>query len=244
MAVEEQFYVLWPLVVWLCPNRRALLRVTILLIGFCCIFRFSAFWIHVPPELCYVITPARVDAILLGVLLALIRHDNIYKRIERLAKYAVLAGVAVMVFIAIRVPGDLPATYPLTAFEIPLVNFTAAAVIVAVLEEASFLHRICSIRWVRRFGSLSYALYVFHLLYLEFFIKSVPEFLAVYFSRPLAYVVSALVAFCLTLVLAVLSHRFIEGPAMNLKKRIRYGPFKNQPVLQDAREPIFQKIDF
>ena len=243
MAVEEQFYLLWPIVVWFCPDKRTLIKATCILIGLCCLVRCSAYWIHLSPEYSYVTTPTRVDAILLGVLLALIRHDTIYKRLEPYAKYAAFAGVAIMVVIAARVPLELPYTYALAAFEIPLVNLTSAAIIVSVLEEGSFLRNICSLRWICWFGSMSYALYIFHFLYIEWFLTSFSQSLAVHMPTSPAYVLAAIVAFCLTLLLAVLSYRLIEGPAMHLKKRIKYGPVRNQEVSIAVTEPIFSRPD-
>ncbi len=243
LAIEEQFYLLWPLVVWLCPNRRALLRATMLLIGLCCIMRFSAYWIHIPLDACYLWTPTRIDAILLGVLLAIIRHDRIYKRLEPFAKYAALAGVIEMSIFAFNPHLRAPGTYLSAAFEIPFVNLTAAAIIVAVLEEGSFLCRVCSMRWICWLGSMSYGLYIFHYPYNDWFYGPFAGFLAHFMPARLVFLVSISSAFCVTLLLAILSYRFIEGPAMKMRKRILYGPVLNRRSLQEAVEPIFARTD-
>ena len=243
LAIEEQFYLLWPLVVWFCPSRRRLIGVTVSLISLCCILRFSACWTHFSTEYCYVLTPTRVDAILLGVVLALIRHDRIYKRLERFAKYAALAGITVMMILVARFPLVAPTAYLLAACEISIVNLTSTAIIVAVLEEGSFLCQICSVRWICWLGSLTYGLYIFHYVYHGWFANSFIYTLAAYISLPVAYFVSTAIAFCLTLLLAVLSYRFIERPAMNLKSRIKYGPLRASSISQEATEPIFARID-
>ncbi|MGA2672938.1 MAG: acyltransferase [Terracidiphilus sp.] len=236
LAVEEQFYLTWPLVVWLCRDRRTLLRVTALLIVLCCVVRLLSPWMHLSTTRCYFLTPTRVDAILLGVVLALVRHGTIYKRLEPFAKFVALAGVSVMIITAIWTGHTMPGTYLRVALQIPCVNLTAAAIIIAVMERGSLFCRICSARWACWLGSLSYGLYVFHLTYAGWFLKSFEPRLAVYMPRPWAFIASAAVAFCLTLALAVLSYRFVEQPAMNLKKRLKYGPVRNQKPL-DATEP-------
>ena len=245
LAVEEQFYFLWPLVVWSCRSRRVLLRVTCSLIGICCITRLAARWIHLSPLFCYFTTPTRVDGILLGVLLALIRHDDIYKRLEPFAKYFALAGVAGTMALAIgsEFPLGLPFSYRRVVFEIPLVNLTAAAIIMAVLEDGSLLKRICSFRWICWIGSLSYGLYIFHFLYRDWFVSSFSNYLEHYVPVYMATILTVVVAFCFTLLLAVLSYRFVERPAMNLKKRIKYGAIRSRGASPEPAEPIFARTD-
>ena len=243
LAVEEQFYLVWPLVVWFFPNRRTLLRATILLISLCFITRLSVSWIHISPARSYVATPTRVDAILLGVLLALIRHEGIYKRLEPLAKYAALAGICVMMILVAKPALEFPFPSLGNAFEISLVNFIAAAIIVAALEEGSFLCRLCSLRWICWLGSLSYGLYVFHLVYRQWFMDSFLYHIAAYMPLSIAYFASASIAFCLTLFLALVSYRFIERPAMNLKKRIQYGAPRNSRLALEAAGAVFSRTD-
>jgi len=224
LAVEEQFYLTWPLVVWLCRDRRTLLRVTVLLIGLCCVFRVFAPWMHLSVIRCYFVTPTRVDAILLGVVLVLSRGHRIYKTLEPYAKWVALAGVSSMIVIALWTGHAMPETDLRLALQIPCVNLTAAAVVVAVMEEGSLLCRICSLRWACWLGSLSYGLYIFHFTYVSWFVKVFEPGLAVYMPETLAFITSGAVAFCLTLCLALLSYRFVEQPALNLKSRLRYGP--------------------
>lgn len=243
LAVEEQFYLVWPLVVWFCPNRRILLRVTILLISFCVIVRFTAVWIGMSPDRSFVATPTRVDAILLGVVLALIRHDRIYKLIEPFAKYVAIAGICIMFILAAKPTFEVMFPNLSTATEISLVNLIAMAIIVAAIEKESFLRRICSLSWVCWLGSLSYGLYVFHLIYRRWFMESFLYSLANHMPLPAAYFVSTSIAFCLTLFLALVSYSCIEKPAMNMKKRIQYGILLNPPALQESVEPVFSRTD-
>jgi peptidoglycan/LPS O-acetylase OafA/YrhL len=243
LAVEEQFYLLWPLVVWFCPDRRTLLRVTAALIGISCVLRFAAPMSHLSPTRCYFFTPTRIDGILLGVLLALIRHESIYKRLSRFAKYAALGGLAAMLIMAPRSGWLLPNTYYRIAFEVPFANLTAAAIILAVMEEGSLFCRICSRRWICWLGSRSYGLYVIHFLFRDWFCGPFALRLAQYMPLPLAFAVSTTLAFCLTLALAVLSYRFVEQPAMNLKKRIRYGAVRKPRVSLEAVEPALAQSD-
>jgi peptidoglycan/LPS O-acetylase OafA/YrhL len=55
---------------------------------------------------------------------------------------------------------------------------------------------------------------------------------------PFAVLTSATLAFVLTLLLSMLSYRFIEGPILNLKRRINYGPAKPRSVSPEIGERV------
>jgi peptidoglycan/LPS O-acetylase OafA/YrhL len=65
LAIEEQFYLLWPLLILFCPQRWAL-RVSLSLLILCPLARF-----FVDPLAAYVLTPLRLDALAAGAALAL-----------------------------------------------------------------------------------------------------------------------------------------------------------------------------
>jgi peptidoglycan/LPS O-acetylase OafA/YrhL len=223
LAVEEQFYLLWPLAVWFFPKKDKLLGVAISLVVFCCIARIVLPFVLNDPRMILFFTPARADAILLGVVLALVRNDGIYYKFERIAKWVVLAGVAGAMLL---VCGEgIPWGHGIVGREIliPLVNFTAVAVVVAVMEENSWMNRVCSQRWACWVGSLSYSLYVFHYIYAPYFFNSVIPRLSRHMPSPLAAIVSCALALSVTLVLSILSYQLIEGPVMKLKGHMKYG---------------------
>jgi peptidoglycan/LPS O-acetylase OafA/YrhL len=238
LAVEEQFYLLWPIVVWLLPDRRKLIRVATLLIFCSCCFRLVAPLFAASPRHIVNFTPTRVDSILLGVVLALIRHDAIFDKIKPLAKWIVLCGVATVVALAYWKGEAWGRSYSGVEIWIPLVNLTAVAIVIAVMEENSLLNRACSQRWVCWLGSLSYGLYVFHLPFYRFFMGSVDSRLCMYMRYPYALLTSGTLAFALTLLLSMLSYRFIEGPIMNLKRHLKYGSAKPSAASREVGQPV------
>ena len=243
MAVEEQFYLLWPLVVWICPNKRVLLRVTVILIGMSCALRFLSRAIHLSGLRMYYATPTRADAILLGALLAIIRRDAVYKKIEPYGKYVALAGIATMMILAVVTGDSWPTkTHLRSALLIPLVNVLSAGLVLGVLEPGSFLCRACSQRWICWLGSRSYGLYLFHLLFSDWVAGFAPQ-LAMHIPRRLAYLTAIILAFCFTLLLAAICYRFVEQPAMNLKSRFPYGGSRGPRISQEAREPAMAESE-
>ncbi len=238
LAVEEQFYLLCPLVMWLFPDRRKLIGIAISLVALSCGLRFAAPLLSLPTKAVLFFTPTRADAIILGVLLALIREDAIYDRIEPLAKWIALTGLATVVLLYVWEGQDWSKTYLGENIWIPLVNVIAAAIVIAVMEEKSFMNRACSQRWVCWLGSLSYSAYVFHLTFSPFFLNAVTARLSLHMRQSFAVLTSGAFAFTVTLLLSILSHRFIERPIMNLKQRIQYGAAKPFAVSQGVGERV------
>ena len=238
MGVEEQFYLLWPLMVWICPSRRILLRVTLALIAGSFTLRFAANWLNLEPWAIYFWTPTRVDAILVGAVFAIVRGEAIYRRLQAIAPYVALGGAGVMMLLAER-SGNNPAVSSWTgAVQISVWNITAAGVVLAVMREGSWLCRLCSMKGICWIGARSYGLYLFHALYLYWFVHSVVAKINNFMPYSVAYAVSAAIAFALTVLLAGVCYRLIELPAMNLKKRLQYGGPKMQTGVNAPVEPV------
>jgi peptidoglycan/LPS O-acetylase OafA/YrhL len=236
MGVEEQFYMLWPLVVWLCPNRRILLRVTLLLIAFSVALRFAFPLLKLPPRFIYFWTPTRVDAILLGGVLVMIRGEKIYRWLEPIAQYIALGGLVTIALISSVKQSTVLGTPVHAATLISLWNIIAAGIVVAAMRKGSFLCRACSMKGICWLGARSYGLYLFHLIILLWFLHSCAPRLAGFMPSKCAFLVAAAGAFGLTVLLAALCYRFIEEPAMNLKKVIKYGGVKKPPALQQPAD--------
>jgi peptidoglycan/LPS O-acetylase OafA/YrhL len=243
MGVEEQFYLLMPLLVWLCPRRRTLLKLVVLLITACFVIRFASPLLNISPYLMTFWTPTRVDAILMGAVLAIIARRPIYKRMEPFARYVALAGIAATVAIAIRTDGAPPTTASLNALLISVLNLGATAIVVCVMEQGSLVCRLCSQKWICWLGARSYGLYLFHGTYAAWFLTTFTDILSQHMRRMNALLAAIGTAFCLTLFLAVFCYRFVEQPAMNIKKRIRYGPVRTPQLAPEIMVPRLAESD-
>jgi peptidoglycan/LPS O-acetylase OafA/YrhL len=234
LAVEEQFYFLWPLVVWLFPARRKLLGITWALIAMSFILRIASPWLHLTNEQVYLSTPTRVDAILLGVVLAIIRHDKIYERIVPIAKYFAFGGLSIAAVRAVWTGSAWSFDYLDITLMFPCVDITCVALVVAAMEKDSWLNRVCSERWVCCLGKVSYALYVFHFTYFMWFQRTLIPGLTRHMPHTIAVFVSGSIALSLTVTLAALSYRFLEGPIANYKRQLKYGPLKRSHIGEDS----------
>jgi peptidoglycan/LPS O-acetylase OafA/YrhL len=223
LAVEEQFYLTWPIVVWLVKDRKTLLKIVAILVAASCALRLISPWIHLSARRCYVLTPTRADSILLGVGLALMGGHWIVERIRPYASYTALGG-AVIFLISSWTHSTVSWTYLRTAFETPLANVVAVAMLIAMLDEKSTFAKLCRARWACWLGKMSYALYLLHYLYQNWLLFTVRPWLQAYMSEFWATVLATTLGFVLTVALAMFSFRFIESPAANLKKYFKYGP--------------------
>src|SRR5713226_2623392 len=102
LAIEEQFYIVWPLVVYLVPTR-ALKYVCVALAVLSPALRIAAAHEGIVKYFLYRTTPFRLEGLALGALLALAARDlMLHRRVTKLIPWAWLAGATVMVGVVMR----------------------------------------------------------------------------------------------------------------------------------------------
>lgn len=238
LAVEEQFYLIWPLVVWLFPERRKLIAIACGLIAMTWALRFAAPLIWISPSEMMYFTPTQADAILEGVLLGLLREGPVYERIKPFAKWVVIFGGTTVIILALWKGEPWARTYWGAEIWIPIVNLTSSAVVMMVMDEGSLVNRLCSQRWICGLGALSYSMYVFHFTFASYFMGSVTPELAMHMRQSFAILLSGALAFVTTLVLGLLSYLLIEAPVFRMKHHLRYGPVIRTDVKTRVAAPV------
>jgi peptidoglycan/LPS O-acetylase OafA/YrhL len=228
LCVEEQFYLLWPWLVFWIRGRRALLWVCAATLPLCLLARVLTQsllqggghqWM-LDKELLYRATPFRLDALLLGGLIALLLRGPLAGALLRWSRPAlVLAGALVLLWAALTPShGVFNASHPYPDWKftwgLSVIDLLAALLILAALQPASVVYRVLSLRPLRWLGRISYGAYVLHdvphILYGNLGFRLVP-------NHPKG--VGTLIALASTLLLAWLSFRYFETPFLNLKSR-------------------------
>ncbi len=172
LAIEEQFYLLWPFLVWL-ASRRRLIQLCLGSIAVAIGTRLILHFVAGNDIAAYALMPARIDALAAGGLLAVLVRDREGARLA--AKYlnpvaAVSAAVLLLVMLwsgPIQGLSMLPTLdFPVQTFGYPaLALFFTAMLGKAVAAPAGHIAtRILTSRALMAFGKYSYALYLVHIL--------------------------------------------------------------------------------
>jgi peptidoglycan/LPS O-acetylase OafA/YrhL len=227
LAVEEQFYLVWPLVV-LAISRRTFVRVVAGLIVAGPLVRLAciAFLKGSGPDAAYELSLARVDVLGMGALLAVMYRGNRARwvRLQALTPWCGAAALAAFVAIAlVRGPG---------ASEDPLmqtVGYSAVALGMASLianvlpgdGSSSRLSRFFSARSLRTLGKYSYCLYVVHyplmtVMDVAWVHVHIPAVLG---SQLPAWTAYGAVLATLSFTIAWVSWRLLEAPMLAMKDR-------------------------
>ncbi|HEY0192356.1 MAG TPA: acyltransferase, partial [Kofleriaceae bacterium] len=163
LAVEEQFYLAWPLVV-LRLGARGVARVCFGLIALSAAARIAIWALDVNPHWLYMSTVARADALAFGALVAIaLRDDRARGWLVRFHRQVAAAAGVVMIAIVAQAHG-------LSRFNlfVETVGYSMLAILFAIgisriaLDESRRRPRWAMNRALRAAGKYSYAAYVFH----------------------------------------------------------------------------------
>jgi len=233
LAVEEQFYLLWPIVVWFVPDRRRLLWVCSGVVV--ASFAVRLLWplLHMSGGSAYQNTFFRCDAIMLGAALALYERGpaKSLAGLTRAAWWVLGLSSAFLVARALAVTQALPYDYFGIAVVMPLLSLIGASVVILAINPGNVVNRMCERQWAVELGKMSYAMYVIHQILAPTVLHRVIPWLAAHgLGKSGGWVVGVLGAFAVTYVLSVLARVLVEEPAMRLKRHFRYGTQTAKPT--------------
>jgi peptidoglycan/LPS O-acetylase OafA/YrhL len=228
LAVEEQFYILWPLVVAFLDRRR-LTTLCVAMIVAALVLRIV--WRIADPgretrEALYVLTPARMDGLAMGSLLAIwLRHDAAAARIQRWARPLLAAALTVLALLFVVRKGLLGNDPVVQTFGYSVIVIAAAALVVLSIgaSPSSPLGRIFTHPVMRFFGRYSYGMYVFQGLvrwaaWPRAWVKDPP---LVFGSQVPAASAICIALSAITVGIAVLSWKLYERHFLSLKRYFR-----------------------
>ncbi len=215
LAIEEQFYLVWPVLILLLPQRWFLPACAGLLVA-CVSWRTAYSWGGYGEVTEKTFTLFRVDGLLLGAVAAgwVRRSGSLAGRVNR---FRFAFGVSALLYGASLVAGSED-----YAIRYTLVSLVAVFLLLALLASPheSIERRIMEHPAMRSLGKYSYAMYVFQLPLIPLLAKWIsPQSLTASLGNPiLAGVVYVLLMFGMTYVLAVMSWYTFEIWFLNLRK--------------------------
>ena len=252
LAVEEQFYLAWPLVIALL-SERGVMRVCIAMTLSSLIARgllHATMSLHAGSDAAYEFTIARWDTIALGALVALVVRDGEMELFFRRHLLLILGSICGAILAATAAQRGLPArglfteivNQPLTGMFAAFLVFTCVArrsPSVGGARLQDIVIRTLSANWLAIIGKYSYAIYLFH--------SPIHRVLQPYGRRLLSegganerFV--SLVAYCsvvlaLSFGFALISWRLIEAPFLSLKSRFPMPAFPAKVDSAAQRRP-------
>ena len=220
LAVEEHFYLVWPLVVYFNDSSR-LKKIAVLVSIGALLLRLGMIMCGVNETAIYTLTPARMDALAMGGLLAAVAREK--GGVERLRKLSLRVLVIACVFIVASFFFTLvfPRAQPYF-HEIRGTAFTAVfcALLIEALIGPRIVQRFFKSGAMRFFGKYSYGLYVFHFIYGYLLLRHrtvdiVSRWVG---SQTAAIFLQAIAATAVAVLISLLSYHLYEKHFLKLKK--------------------------
>ena len=225
LSIEEQFYLIWPLIVWACKPRALLRLVALALVGGLA-FRVGLV-LHDPanPYAPLLLTPGRLDGLMTGAALAAVaRMPGGLARLRAWAPVAFAAGVLAVGLLAMVRRGLEPLDPVVGVAATPVVALVYGALLVLALTAPPSSRLVRTVRsvWLGKWGKYSYGIYVIHLPLL-----GALEHETTFYQRGVAWLggsqlpgvlLLAAVGMSMSYALAWLSYHVYEKPFLELKR--------------------------
>ena len=224
LAVEEQFYLVWPVIVFLVRSRRRLMGVALLGIVLAPLSRAVLFAHGASLEALYKLTFCRADSLLCGAWLALAVRGPMREHVLRSARWVFWAACAGCIAIAIRGGNfDFVASHSVNLIGYTLLAFAGSALIGMALRNGTLTQRFFTAAPLRWLGRYSYGLYLWHWIVNILTASLGAGFFAHFLTSPaLIRLARAAVQLAIALPLAVASFHFYEKPFLKLKRFFNY----------------------
>lgn len=217
LAIEEHFYLAWPLIVLL-ASRRQLMAIAAGLVVFSLTARVLLGLSGAPSQALYVLTPLRFDALAVGAICSLaIRGQGGLAPLIRPAWIAMLSCGAAVVLIVLLTRSFSPDNGPMQMFGFTPLAFAFGGMLLVGLSfrpaNLVFSHPI--LRW---FGRYSYGLYVWHPI-INVILFYTPLKAALGIEGTLSSILYLVFSFIVCLAVALASYHLWEKRFLAYKRR-------------------------
>ena len=230
LAIEEQFYVFWPFVLFFFL-RRDLRPVLLALISIMClisvILRLTMFsyydWV-IP----YTWTLSRLDGLLVGALIAygLRAKPDLLQKIARLGAYPMIVLIMLMILVLSMNAEDMASLYNANTRYIVTLStiFYAILIMTVICRPEARVSRLFQHKAFRPTAEISYGLYVFHFPVMKLMGPLVDPLEYGFWGNHNVILVAG---FLITYAIAWNSFHYFEKPILKLKDR--WAPYEPKP---------------
>jgi peptidoglycan/LPS O-acetylase OafA/YrhL len=233
LAVEEQFYMIWPLIIYLMPSKRLPLLFAGLIFG-SFLYRIAVIAMNLPVRYDYFTTPARTEDLCVGALIAYAMRNGrmtgfLSEWTPAIAKIS-LASLVVCTVIS----GGFEPNKPLviTLGTSTTVALAAVAIVTSRINPSSRIAGFLRLRTLRWLGAYSYGIYIVHVP-LQELMQSVLKPDRHTGGLMTSIAASVLLVSC-SCGLAFLSYHYYESRFLKLKHRFETAKEVAPPVLSQT----------
>lgn len=222
LCVEEQFYLIWPFVVWLVRDRIKLLWTAAGLSVATLALRCAFYWYspHMAETWILRTLPFRIDTLLCGAMLALLLRGPNADRYQRSCRWLFLASLACIVPI-FALTADYNSPWVLT-IGLTLIALASTGLIGTTVKTGTPEFRIFSFRPFLILGKYSYGFYIYHLLFRTAWVQLLVLMSKKTHSLAIAGIVELSGVFITTFVVSKLSYDLFEVRFLRFKKHFEY----------------------
>ncbi len=209
LAIEEQFYLVWPVIIFLAP-RRFLKPIAVGALFLSVAARWSVQYGLIPPIIIYTNTLTRLDGLALGALLALWIPETQESKVKLVGMIGLALTAPAALALGLKNPGHW--------------SFFAvvSACFACLLCTAIHFHALSKLRFLRYTGKISYCLYLVHVP--VFMLADTPAMrrLAPFPPGATGEAIIFLASILACYAIAAASWTFFESKFLRLKDRFNY----------------------
>jgi peptidoglycan/LPS O-acetylase OafA/YrhL len=224
LAVEEQFYLVWPLLVWLVRDRKHLVWLCVALSLGALFSRVLLLHSGAPLTAPYKLTFCRADSLLGGAWLALVLRGAWRERVLRAAPYAFALSLAACCFIGWSNRSfDWERVVSIDEYGFSVLAIASTSLIAMALSTGGLVSRMAQARWLRFLGKYSYGIYIYHQVMIALLAATLAPILLHHIHSKILYrLSSAVLVIGVTIAVSVASFHLYERPFLQMKRFFNY----------------------
>jgi len=230
LAIEEQFYLVWPFLLIQMKNTRQARNLCIGVFLFSALYRAVVWLVAADPVGWNSFLFLLVGELAAGSFLAICYRDPLWTRVKSQARFVTWIALAGYLAVSVITRNLSPLSGLGVNVGLPCATIFGSGVLVLSLQKG-LINRFTCLPVLRWFGDISYGLYVIHELLNPVF-RNLAVAILPHASHNAQSTLFLFLGITLSIILAWLSRRFYEEPFLRLRAR-----FKSQPVAVGAYLP-------
>jgi peptidoglycan/LPS O-acetylase OafA/YrhL len=219
LAVEEQYYLLWPLVIW---KLRGAERIKPILLGCLivpAILKVILLLFHTDPYVPYYMLPTHVEPLAMGSYLAIAMRTDLAPKLTAWSRS--LLPLSIIAFACIgAIEKTMTFLDPVVRFAFPLFGLFGCCLILRSFVKGTLTNRLMSNPILVFYGKYSYGLYIFSTLFHDALkVYLYPAMATVLHNQVLLGVAYMLAAYFALTIISVASFHLYENQFLKLKRK-------------------------